>query len=62
MNLGEHAAAIEAAIKAAADDGYELDNGQGDPVHMELNRVTADRILCCVPAPVPISAPTTYIY
>lgn len=62
MTLEEHAAAIEAAIKAAADDGYELDNGAGDPVYLELNRITSDRILTGVPTPVPIAAPTTYVY
>lgn len=62
MTIEEHAEAIEAAIQAAADDGFELDNGHGDPVHMELNRVTSDRVLCAVPAAVKIYAPTTYIY
>jgi hypothetical protein len=61
MTLEEHARAIEAAIKAAADDGFELDNTHGDPVRMELNRVT-DGILCVVPSAVKIYAPTTYAY
>ncbi|WP_051809737.1 hypothetical protein [Streptomyces sp. NRRL S-378] len=40
MTLEEHARAIEAAIQAAADDGYELDNGSGSPIYrMDLNEV-----------------------
>ncbi|MFF1684489.1 MULTISPECIES: hypothetical protein [unclassified Streptomyces] len=61
MTLDEHARAIEAVIQAAAEDGFELDNTHGDPVRMELNRVT-DGILCVVPAAVKIHAPTTYVY
>ncbi|MCY0926237.1 hypothetical protein OTB20_08460 [Streptomyces sp. H27-H1] len=37
MTLEEHARAIEAAIQAAADDGFELDNGYGDLPRLELN-------------------------
>ncbi|MYS58695.1 MULTISPECIES: hypothetical protein [Streptomycetaceae] len=40
MTLEEHARAIEAAIKAAYADGYELDNGDCSPIHaMDLNTV-----------------------
>ncbi|WP_328967942.1 hypothetical protein [Streptomyces sp. NBC_00239] len=43
MTLEEHARAIEAAIQAAADDGFHLDNGNGTaPARLELNEV--DRI------------------
>ncbi|MER6485725.1 hypothetical protein ABT264_19480 [Streptomyces virginiae] len=37
MTLEEHARAIEAAIKAAADEGYELDNGACELPRLELN-------------------------
>ncbi|MFJ6720511.1 hypothetical protein [Streptomyces sp. NPDC091259] len=37
MTLEEHARAIEAAIQAAVDDGFELDNGYGDLPRLELN-------------------------
>ncbi|MGW1547505.1 hypothetical protein [Streptomyces sp. NPDC002346] len=40
MTLEEHARAIEAAIQAAADDGFHLDNGHGTPpAHLDLNEV-----------------------
>ncbi|MGI5404145.1 hypothetical protein ACQEVG_32785 [Streptomyces sp. CA-135486] len=43
MTLEEHTGAIEAAIKAAADDGFHLDDGNGNPpCRMELNEVTPD--------------------
>ncbi|MGW6949003.1 hypothetical protein ACWGHD_19015 [Streptomyces xanthophaeus] len=43
MTLEEHARAIEAAIQAAADDGFHMDNGNGiAPGRLELNEV--DRI------------------
>lgn len=61
MTLEEHAAAIEAAIQAAADDGFELDNSAGDPVRVELNRVV-DGMLCVVPSPIPIVTPHSYMY
>ena len=39
MTLEEHARAIEAAIRAAADDGCHLDNGEGEPLRtVELTR------------------------
>ncbi|MVO87401.1 hypothetical protein GPA10_22205 [Streptomyces sp. p1417] len=42
MNLIEHARAIEAAIQNAYADGYELDNGSGEPIReMDLNEVGA---------------------
>lgn len=38
--LEEHAARIEAAIQAAADEGFHLDNGNGmPPYRLELNEV-----------------------
>lgn len=40
MTLEEHARAIEAAIKAAAIDGYFLDNGDvSPPGRLDLNSV-----------------------
>ncbi|MGW1268182.1 hypothetical protein [Streptomyces sp. NPDC002491] len=40
MTLEEHARAIEAAVQAAAEDGFHLDNGDGIPIHrMDLNSV-----------------------
>ncbi|MFE5093237.1 hypothetical protein ACFRCI_23470 [Streptomyces sp. NPDC056638] len=40
MTLEEHAYAIEAAVQAAADDGFELDNGHCEPLYrVELNKV-----------------------
>lgn len=45
MTLQEHAQAIGNAIRAAFDDGFELDNADGIPVHeMDLN-VVADGTL-----------------
>lgn len=39
MTLEEHARAIEAAIKAAAEDGLWLSDSVCDPVHdLELNK------------------------
>jgi hypothetical protein len=60
VTLEEHARAIEAAIQAAAADGFELDDTAGNPVRMELNRVTADGVLCVTPTPVRVRAPATY--
>jgi len=42
--IEEHAAAIEAAIKAAFEDGYEIDvNGSAEPPNlMELNDYSAE--------------------
>ncbi|MFJ8699439.1 hypothetical protein [Streptomyces ardesiacus] len=38
MTLHEHAKAIQDAIQAAYEDGFELDNGDGDPIYeMDLN-------------------------
>lgn len=40
MTLEEHARVIEAAIKAAAEEGFELDNTYGVPIStMDLNHV-----------------------
>jgi len=61
MTLEEHAHVIEAAIQAAAEDGFELDNGHGDPARIELNEVR-DGILCVVPSAIPIVTPHTYAY
>lgn len=46
MNLHDHAAAITAAIQAAHDDGFELDNGDGEPIPaMDLNSVDGDQVI-----------------
>jgi hypothetical protein len=37
MTLEEHARAIEAAIQAAAEDGYYLDDGDGATPALDLN-------------------------
>jgi hypothetical protein len=43
MTLEDHARAIEAAIQAAAEDGFYLDDGQSKGVrNLELNRVDGD--------------------
>ncbi|MEV5319146.1 hypothetical protein AB0K92_16075 [Streptomyces sp. NPDC052687] len=43
MTLEEHARAIEAAIKAAADDGFYLDVGDGCALPaLDLNQLHAD--------------------
>ncbi|MGW6855818.1 hypothetical protein [Streptomyces xanthophaeus] len=58
MTLEEHARAIEAAIQAAADDGFELDDGNGCRLHtVELNHVTAGVLsgAGCVEITVPCS-------
>ncbi|MFE0326312.1 hypothetical protein ACFW08_05785 [Streptomyces sp. NPDC058960] len=60
MTIEEHARTIEAAIQAAAADGFELDDTHGNPVHLELNRVTVDGVLCVTPPPVRVRAPATY--
>ncbi|MFJ9694926.1 hypothetical protein [Kitasatospora sp. NPDC101183] len=40
MTLVEHARAIEAAIRAAHADGFELDDGSSNPIRrLELNEV-----------------------
>jgi hypothetical protein len=45
VNLQQHAKAITAAIQAAHDEGYELDNGEGMPlVELDLNKVENGRI------------------
>ncbi|MFD7776642.1 hypothetical protein [Streptomyces sp. NPDC059753] len=42
MTLEEHARAIEAAVQAAADEGFHLDDGQGiPPGRLDLNSVDA---------------------
>jgi hypothetical protein len=37
MTLEEHAAAIEAAIQAAADDGFYLDDTECETPDLDLN-------------------------
>lgn len=59
MTLEEHARAIEAAIQAAADDGYELDNGDGFRAWLELNKVVDGEFDMSEPA-VSIATPLTY--
>ncbi|MET9959311.1 hypothetical protein ABZ128_09515 [Streptomyces sp. NPDC006326] len=55
MTLEEHARAIEAAIQAAADDGFELDDGSGGELYcVELNVVqngqfVGDPLEICIP-------------
>jgi hypothetical protein len=45
VNLQQHAKAITAAIQAAHDEGYELDNGEGMPlVELDLNKVEGGHI------------------
>lgn len=59
-SIFEHANAIEAAIAAAAADGFELDNGSGEPIHrVELNKVVGGEITVD-PSPVRIDVPQTY--
>lgn len=61
MTLEEHARAIEAAIQAAADEGYELDNGNGNPLfHVELNKVEGGEIVVSPEIPQPISVPYSF--
>ncbi|MGW6638482.1 hypothetical protein [Streptomyces cyaneofuscatus] len=44
MTIEEHAAAIEAAIKAAYKDGFDLDNGDGDPATLDINAYKEGRL------------------
>ncbi len=45
MNLRDHAKAIQSVIMAAANDGFELDNGDGEPIHgLDLNQVDGGTI------------------
>jgi hypothetical protein len=45
VTLQEHANAIANAIQAAHNDGFQLDNGEGECIHeMDLNEVDGDRI------------------
>lgn len=55
VTLHGHAAVIHAAINAAAADGYELDNRNGDPVYMDLNQVANGELtaMACVEIDVP---------
>ncbi|MEV5883118.1 hypothetical protein AB0L74_10440 [Streptomyces sp. NPDC052020] len=54
MTLEEHATAIEAAIQAAYEDGYQLDNGFAEPIsELELNRVQDGQIWDFVPIRLP---------
>ncbi|MEU1074314.1 MULTISPECIES: hypothetical protein [unclassified Streptomyces] len=58
MTLEEHARAIEAALQAAADDGYELDNGDGWSLPtVELNEIREGDF---VGEPVSIQVPCTF--
>ncbi|MFG3176611.1 hypothetical protein ACGFZC_16320 [[Kitasatospora] papulosa] len=59
MTLQEHAQAIGDAIRAAHNDGFELDNGDGSPIPgMDLNSVVAGTIHDW--ATVELPAPTYY--
>lgn len=61
MTLEEHARAIEAAIQAAADDGYELDDSYGVPLfRMELSKVVDGEFIIAPESPVKIHAPYSY--
>ncbi|MEU1254804.1 hypothetical protein ABZ445_16140 [Streptomyces chartreusis] len=61
MTLEEHARAIEAAIQAAADAGYELDNGYGTPLfNVELNKVVDGEFIVAPEYAVRINAPYSY--
>lgn len=40
MNLNEHARAIEEVLKAAADDGFYLDNSDETVPDLDLNDYT----------------------
>lgn len=43
MTLEEHAKAIEAAVNAAREDGFYLDNGRGGPVGLVVLNDVFDR-------------------
>jgi hypothetical protein len=45
MTLEEHARAIEAALQAAADDGFYLDNTDGFVPELDLNDWEQARVL-----------------
>lgn len=61
MTLEEHARAIEAAIQAAAEDGYELDNGCGNPLfNVELNKIEGGEIVVSPEVPRPIVVPYSF--
>ncbi|MGW5773084.1 hypothetical protein ACWEVY_28525 [Streptomyces longwoodensis] len=54
--MHEHAQKIAAAIQAAWDEGFELDNGEGDPIRaLDLNEVTDGRLgnFTSIPLPEP---------
>jgi len=54
--IEEHAAAIQAALDAAWSDGFELDNGVGEPLHrVELNNFKGNETLRCIKIEVPTS-------
>ncbi|MFD8595390.1 hypothetical protein ACFV1L_10350 [Kitasatospora sp. NPDC059646] len=58
MTIEEHAKAIQAAIDAAAADGFELDNGCCEPLYrVELNRIVDGDF---VGDPVRIDVPATF--
>ncbi|QJS09080.1 hypothetical protein HKX69_05715 [Streptomyces argyrophyllae] len=45
MTLEAHAEIISAAIRAAYEDGYELDDGDGGPIYvLELNEIDNGRM------------------
>jgi 2-keto-3-deoxy-6-phosphogluconate aldolase len=61
MTLEDHARAIEAAIKSAAEEGYELDNGAGTPLFaIELNKVVGGEFIVAPEFSVKIYAPYSY--
>lgn len=54
MKLHDHAKAIEDAIQAAYDDGFELDNGNGYPIReLDLNSVDGSEITDWAPINIP---------
>ncbi|MFE5542796.1 hypothetical protein ACFQ71_03150 [Streptomyces sp. NPDC056534] len=45
MTLQDHAEAISSAIQAAHNAGFELDNGEGEPIReMDLNSVANGKL------------------
>lgn len=58
-SIHEHAEAIEAAIWDAYVDGFELDDGDANPIFPELNYVK-DGDFMAEPGPVKIHIQTSY--